>query len=157
VHQSRQTEWRDWCCTHNAYCTLARTGLSQNHQLNTNDLQLHHKSTTSQVDPFTNSWPKFVVHTIQVHRTQKTKQVHHPQETSSSSTRKEGHNVKVLQISRRVCKDPSSSLAASVARHYHSRCKDLSAGIGMEVARGAGSQAERLVTENSQPHPNNVS
>jgi hypothetical protein len=58
------------------------------------------------------------------------------------------------KLSRRVCRAPSSSLAACPERCYHSRYKDLSVGIGVEVS--AGSQAERHVTENFQPRPKKV-
>jgi hypothetical protein len=46
-------------------------------------------------------------------------------------------------------------LAAYPERCYHSGYKDLSVGVGVEV--WAGSQVERHVTENFQPHPKNVS
>jgi hypothetical protein len=59
------------------------------------------------------------------------------------------------KLSRRVCKAPSSSLAACPERHYHSGYKDLV--VGDDVKVWAGSQAERHVTENFQPRPKKVS
>jgi hypothetical protein len=59
------------------------------------------------------------------------------------------------KLSDRVCRAPSSSLAACPERRYHSGYKDLSIGVGVEV--WAGSQAECHVTENFQPRPKKVS